>query len=325
MKKIDIFNHVLPLRYYEELRKAGMDLPLGNVVLLKDMAARAAEVAEHEDLHQLLTLVAPEDIDKPDIAVGSRLAAVANDAIAEIVAERPDTFPAGIGTVNLRDMDGALAELRRCVEQLGFRGVQIATTCAGEDLSEEKFLPFFEAMAGYDLPVLVHPCNGPHSKPDFIFNWPLETTWMMINLSTSSLFSRLPGLKIVTHHLGAMVPTFHNRIFTTYLREGFFQSGQSQTDAETAYANLKRFYCDTALYGDCTAAIEAGLAFFGLEHVLFGTDYPLDGDRGANGRGQTANTIASIERLSLSESEKAAVFSQNAVRLFRLGAACAGA
>jgi Predicted metal-dependent hydrolase of the TIM-barrel fold len=290
------------------------------------MAARAAEVAEHEDLHQLLTLVAPEDIDKPDIAVGSRLAAVANDTIAEIVAERPDTFPAGIGTVNLRDMDGALAELRRCVEQLGFRGVQIATTCAGEDLSEEKFLPFFEAMAGYDLPVLVHPCNGPHSKPDFIFNWPLETTWMMINLSTSSLFQPPPRPeRSVTppsrrHGPHLPQPHFHHLPARGILPERTKPDGR-RNGLRQSQALLLRHRPVRRLHRRHRG--RACLLRTGA--CLFGTDYPLDGDRGANGRGQTANTIASIERLFLSESEKAAVFSQNAVRLFRLGAACAGA
>ncbi|MCD7770425.1 MAG: amidohydrolase [Oscillospiraceae bacterium] len=293
-------------------------LPLGNVVMLKDMKARTEEVAAHEGLEEVLTLVAPEVIDEVSVADGQYLAALANDEMARILAEHPAAFPAGMATVCLRDMDSALRELRRAIEELGLRGVQIATTCAGENLDEEKYIPFFEAMAGYDLPVLIHPCNGPNSKPDFIFNWPLETTWMMIRLAASGIFERLPGLKLVTHHLGAMVPTFHNRIYYTYLREGFYDGRSGCSDAETAYANLRRFYNDTALYGDCTAAIEAGIAFFGVDHVLFGTDAPLDGDRGADGRGQTGNTIDSIQRLNIPPEEKQKIFQDNALQLLRL-------
>ena len=318
MKKLDIFNHVLPQSYYNALCQERVDLPLGNVVLLKDMEARAAEVSQHEELSQVLTLAAVELIDHFPAATANRMAALANDEIASIVSQRPEIFVAGIATVNLQDITGALRELRRAVEDLGLRGVQLATTCAGTDLSDPQFLPFFEAMAGYDLPILLHPCNGPHSKPDFVFNWPLETTWMMIHLSTSGIFERLPNLKLVTHHLGAMVPTFHNRIYTAYLREGFYQPGPGKPNPITAYENLKRFYCDTALYGDCTAAIEAGIAFFGVDHILFGTDYPLDGDRGPDGKGQTANTIASIERLSVSDTDKAKIFELNARKLLKL-------
>lgn len=318
MRRIDIFNHILPDRYCRELDNLDVFLPLKNVVMLRDMEARAKEVASHEGLEQVLTLVAPEVIDTVSLADGARLATLANDEMARIVSERPQCFPAGMATVNLRDMDGALKELRRAIEELGLRGVQIATTCAGENLSEEKFLPFFEAMAGYDLPVLIHPCDGPNSKKDFIFNWPMETTWMMINLATTDLFQRFPNLKLVTHHLGAMTSTFHNRIYTSYLREGFYTKKPGGPDAETAYENLKKFYNDTALYGNCTAAIQAGIDLFGIDHILFGTDAPLDGDRGPDGRGQTANTIASIERLSISTEDKQKIFCDNTLRLLNM-------
>lgn len=318
MRKLDIFNHILPERYCRELDRLDVFLPLKNVVLLRDMEARAQEVAAHDGLEQVLTLVSPEVIDTVDPADGARLAALANDEMARIVSERPHCFPAGMATVNLKDMDGALRELRRAIEELGLRGVQIATTCGGENLSDERFLPFFEAMAGYDLPILLHPCDGPNSKKDFIFNWPMETTWMMIHLATSDLFRRFPKIKLVTHHLGAMTSTFHNRIYTCYLREGFYDQRAGGPDAEEAYENLKRFYNDTALYGDCTAAICAGIDLFGVDYVLFGTDAPLDGDRGPDGRGQTSNTIASIERLPISEADKEKIFSGNALRLLNM-------
>lgn len=318
MRKIDIFNHILPDGYCRELDKLDVFLPLKNVVMLRDMEARAEEVISHEGLEQVLTLVAPEVIDTVSPADGARLSALANDEMARVVSEHPKCFPAGMATVNLRDMDSALKELRRAIEELGLRGVQIATTCAGENLSEEKFLPFFEAMAGYDLPVLIHPCDGPNSKKDFIFNWPMETTWMMINLATTDLFQRLPNLKLVTHHLGAMTSTFHNRIYTSYLREGFYTRKPGGPNAETAYENLKKFYNDTALYGNCTAAILAGIDLFGPDHILFGTDAPLDGDRGPDGRGQTKNTIVSIERLPISSEDKQKIFCGNALRLLNM-------
>ena len=318
MRKIDVFNHILPEAYLQELEKLDVFLPLKNVIQLKDMDARVREVAAHDGLEQILTLVMPEVVDQTSLSDGRRLAALANDEMARVVTEYPKTFTAGVATVCLRDMAFTLKELRRAIEELGFRGVQIATTCADENLSEEKYLPFFEAMAAYDLPVLIHPCNGPNSKPDMIFNWPLETTWMMINLATSGIFERLPNLKLITHHLGAMTPAFHNRIFTAYLREGFYEKKPGSPDAETAHEDLKKFYNDTALYGDCTAAIENGIAFFGIDHVLFGTDAPLDGDRGSDGKGQTKNTIDSICRLSVSEADKAKIFSGNALRVFNL-------
>lgn len=318
MRKIDIFNHILPPKYLERLDALNIFLPLKNVIMLRDIDARAHEVAAHEDLEEVLTIVMPEVIDSVSVKDGCYLAALANDEMARIVQMHPQAFTAGIATVCLRDMDSTLTELRRAVEELGLRGVQIATTISGENLDEEKFIPFFEAIAEYDLPVLVHPCDGPNSKPDFIFNWPLETSWMMIRLAASGIFERFPDLKIVTHHLGALIPTFHNRIFTTYLREGFYKKHKGCPNAEDAYQNLRRFYNDTALYGNSTAAIRAGLDFFGTAHVLFGTDAPLDGDRGSEGRGQTENTISSIQRLDILDSEKQMIFQDNALKLLKM-------
>jgi hypothetical protein len=40
------------------------------------------------------------------------------------------------------------------------------------------------------------------------------------------------------------------------------------------------FYADTALFG-ALPATERGLAFFGSDHVLFGTDLPFDPEKGA--------------------------------------------
>lgn len=318
MNKIDIFNHVLPMNYYNELHKVtGRELPLVNVILLKDFDERVREVAGHEGLTQVITLASPEELNVVPASQGTRLAALANDEMARLLSDYPETFTAGIGSVCLNDMDGAVRETRRAIDKLGFRGIQLATTCAGEDLSDKKYLPFFEVMAEYGLPVLLHPCDGVRSQKDFIFNWPLETTWMMINMAVSGIFERLPRIKLVTHHLGALVPTFHNRIYTAYLREGFYDAGGG-VDALQAYENLKSFYCDTALYGDCTAAIQAGIDFFGADHILFGTDYPLDGDRSPHGKGQTANTISSIERLKISDGEKQLIFEQNALKLMNM-------
>jgi len=42
---------------------------------------------------------------------------------------------------------------------------------------------------------------------------------------------------------------------------------------------FKMFYGDTALFG-AWHAMESGLAFFGADHVLFGTDMPFDPEKG---------------------------------------------
>src|SRR5215470_1850862 len=67
-----------------------------------------------------------------DIAV--KAARMVNDGLAEYVAKRPDRFIA-LGTVPLQDGNEAANELERCMRTLGFKGVQILTNVAGNEIS----------------------------------------------------------------------------------------------------------------------------------------------------------------------------------------------
>src|SRR5437879_11049524 len=107
----------------------------------------------------------------------------------------------------------------------------------------------------------------------------------MARLVFSGMLDRLPKLRIITHHLGAMAPFFVNRI-----GYGMDQLGARTSDED--YASLlkkmakrpvdyfRMFYGDTSVNG-ARSAIRCGIDFYGTKRVLFGTDCPFDpqGDR----------------------------------------------
>jgi uncharacterized protein len=185
-------------------------------------------------------------------------------------------------------------------------------------------------MAALDLPIWIHPARGatfadypgePRSKYDiwWAFGWPYETSAAMARLVFSGLFDRHPNLKIITHHCGAMIPFCEGRI-----GGGLDQLGKRSDDPDdlAAQSRLQRrpidyfrmFYGDTALFGS-TAGLECGVAFFGAERVLFGTDMPFDPE---GGPGFVRDTIASIERMRISDQERRLIYEGNARRLLRL-------
>lgn len=317
--KIDAFCHVMPQAYYDALKVHGF---MNNNNLMLDMDARRAEMATHGALTQIVTSGIEELYEELEPKQAIELARHSNDAMAQLLEENPDLFAAGIANVYLGDVDEAIKEVERCVTKYGFRGALVPTTYCGKPLASKEFFPFYEKMAELDLPIEVHPCHGPVMKPDMIFNWPIETSWMMINLSTSGVFERWPEIKFVTHHCGAMIPVWNNRIYLAwYLNQMYKDSPlgcSMEKSPEEYFDNLKKFYNDTALYGDCTDGIMAGVNFFGADHVLFGTDYPLNGDRDPNALGETANIIRSIERLNISEEDRQLIFEGNARRIFKL-------
>ena len=110
-----------------------------------------------------------------------------------------------------------------------------------------------------------------------------DTADAMVHAVCSGLFDELPDLKLVVHHGGAFVPFFAERLraqyFADYGRPGRLYDPSApepdHTDPDRWFAQLKNFYADTAFYGRCAPQINAILDFYGEDHVLFGTDFPL--------------------------------------------------
>jgi predicted TIM-barrel fold metal-dependent hydrolase len=144
----------------------------------------------------------------------------------------------------------------------------------------------------------------------------------MAHMVFSGLFDKHPDLKVITHHLGAMIPFFEGRV-----GPGWDQLG-TRTSDEDYFALLKKlkrrpldyfhlFYADTAVFGSM-AATKCGLEFFGTDRVLFASDAPFDPEKGS---AYIRWTIEIIDRLDITPAERAAIYEGNARRLLKLPAA----
>ncbi len=333
--KIDVFPHILPRRYFDrmlEVAPPGLALQkrMSGIPVLVDVEQRLRIMDRYEGYAQVLTLASPplEVVGGPDLTPD--LARLANDEMAALVEKWPERFPAFVASLPMNAPEAAVREIERAVDGLGATGVQVFSNVAGRPLDRSEYRPLFEAMAARDLPVWLHPARPatvadyagePRSRYDlwWAFGWPYETSIAMGRLVFSGLFDRHPGIKIITHHLGAMVPFCAGR-----LGGGLDQLGSRSDDPDdgAALARLRRrpidyfkmFYGDTALFG-AWHAMESGLAFFGADHVLFGTDMPFDPERGP---GFIRDTIAAMERMRATPEEKAKIYSGNAARMLRL-------
>jgi aminocarboxymuconate-semialdehyde decarboxylase len=327
---IDIYTHILPDRFFAEMSRISPKLEnigarLRGVTKLFDLDARFREMDTLPGYRQVISLPNPpiEDIAQGENA--KTLARVANDAMAELCARHPDRFPAFVAAVSLDDVEGALAETERAIKTLGARGIQVFTNIAGHPLDEPRFAPAFAALAGYDLPIWLHPARTA-SMPDYAaegksryemwwcFGWPYETTVAMARLVFSGLFDRHPKIKIITHHLGGgMIPYFDGRIGAGMDVLG---SRTSDEDYSKVLPSLKRphldyfreFYADTAMFGG-RYGLPCGLEFFGADRVVFATDAPL---------GPIAKTIKVIDDLELDKAARAKIMDGNALALMKM-------
>ena len=329
--KIDIFNHILPERFFTEfLRVAPGMKDMGkrsrNIPVMCDMDARFRMMDEFGAYCQVISLASPpiEAFAGADIA--PELARMANDGMAELVEQHRDRFPAFVAALPMNNPGAAEKELERALDQLGAVGVQMYSNVAGKSLDSPEFLPLFDELARRDRAIWLHPARGGNfsdyateqrSKYEiwWTFGWPYETSVAMARLVFSGMFDRHPNLKIITHHMGAMIPYFEGRV-----GYGWDQLGRrsSDEDYEGLLKSMKKrpldyfkmFYADTALFG-AAAATECGLKFFGVDRVLFASDCPFEPTPGLYIR----ETIRVIESLNLTAAEKDAIYRGNAARL----------
>ena len=204
--------------------------------------------------------------------------------MAALCAGHRDRFPAFVAAVCLSNVEAAIVEARRAITQLGAAGVQIYTNVAGHPLDEARFEPFFAAMAELDRPIWLHPTRTadmtdyPAEKKSryemwWCFGWPYDTSVAMTRLVFSGLFDRHPGLKIITHHLGGMIPYYDGRVGPGLEVLG---SRTSDEDYSTVLPSLEKphmdyfrsFYADTAMFG-AHGGLRCGIDFFGVDHVVF--------------------------------------------------------
>ena len=331
--KIDVYSHILPRAYFDRLVEIAPDKGAIkrwlHIPVLHDLSARLDMMEEFgADYRQILTLSMPalETVAGPDDTPA--LARLANDCMAELVARRPDRFPGFVASLGLNNMPAAISELRRAVEDLGAIGIQLFTNVAGRPLDDQEFWPIFEAIHAYDLPVWLHPSRGagcgdypgePKSKFEiwWTFGWPYETSVAMARMVFAQFFVRLPGLKVICHHLGAMVPFFAGRV-----GHGWDQLGTRTADEDFGpllaelgrpLDHFKQFIGDTAVSGS-RAAIACGLDFFGADQVVFGSDCPFDPEGGPL---FIREIIAAIDGLEIPEADRRKIYEDNIRRLAR--------
>jgi aminocarboxymuconate-semialdehyde decarboxylase len=77
---------------------------------------------------------------------------------------------------------------------------------------------------------------------------------------------------------------------------------------------LKRFYGD-AMVGGSVSALRCGLDFFGAEHVMYGTDFPMGASDGESG---PVKVLSSIRELDISDTDRELILNGNMRRLLGL-------
>lgn len=336
MKKIDVFNHIWPKPFFDALiahlgSMSDITKRSGDVPMMTDLGRRFQVMDEFgPDYCQILSLASPPLEKVADPAKALELSRIGSDAMAELCAKHPQRFPGFMGTAPMTHPDGLVNESRRAIEDLGAVAMQIYTNINGTPLDLDEYAPFFDYMHSVNKPVFLHPARGANF-PDYqsedqseyeiwwTFGWPYETSAAMARMVFSRFFDRWPGLKVVTHHAGGMVPFFEGRV-----GPGWDQMGARTSDRDLGAVRralkrphldyFKEFHADTASFGS-RKAIEHAMDFFGEDRVLFASDAPFDPEGGPY---YIRETIRIIDSLDISDAQRRKIYQDNAANLLQL-------
>ena len=79
-----------------------------------------------------------------------------NDNLAEIIDRYPGKF-VGFGSIGFGGCQRSIREVDRCINKLGFKGIQVFSNIANKLLDSSEFVPVLKHIAMLGVPIHLHP------------------------------------------------------------------------------------------------------------------------------------------------------------------------
>jgi predicted TIM-barrel fold metal-dependent hydrolase len=244
-------------------------------------------------------------------AEADKLAKIANDGIAEIVSKYPTRFR-GIANLGYGNIDESVKELRRCIDTLGFVGLQVFPFVGGKmSVVDSSMKPIWRILEEKNIPLILHPGSPANADYGNYFIGGLMGYWfddamVMVKFILSGTLDEFPNLKIVCPHTWSLLPYLIDRLdyqvprFASQFPEIKLKKKPSEY-LKNIYTDCNNFSSDDLQY----AIKKMG----GVNNMMFGSDSPFI---------PTSFIVDVAEKAGLTPDEIKKVFSGNAKRLFKI-------
>ena len=180
-------------------------------------------------------------------------------------------------TLGWDSIERTIAEIDRCVNQLGFKGVYLFSNINQKTLDAREFWPVYQYVESLGVPANMHPTapinmNGIDHRPlvpgmAFMFDTSLATVRMVM----SGVFQEYPDLKLIVPHTGGFVPFIRGRV-GRIIDEWTSPEGWTDLD-QSSQTYFDKLYVDTVAHSP--TALEYCYKMFGADRLLYGTDHPF--------------------------------------------------
>ncbi|MFQ6028802.1 MAG: amidohydrolase family protein [Dehalococcoidia bacterium] len=332
MRSIDIHTHLVPQCMWQAIDAGGdwYGMKYNNAnrteLFIKEGRVRAINDRTRQTPEKRLEDMDKEGTDLQVVSVhtqvfgyhldstqGAAQARDINDEIASMVERWPQRF-AGMATLPMQDVSGAINELDRAVHRLGLKGAELDTVVNGKSWDEPEYLPLFKAAESMGAVLFYHPQPQDNIMVDKVNRYgipnsigvTLEDTMVVSTLIFGGILDKCPDLKVCIAHGGGPACFGMGR-----LDRGW----QVRSEARVNISRPPSYY-QSRLYYDTVVMSESALRFMidavGIDHVVLGSDYPFVGWDPSPG-----GWVQSCE--SLSQEEKDKILWKNLEALLRLG------
>ena len=247
------------------------------------------------------------------------VAKIANDTMAEAIAKNPKRFR-GFAALPMQDVDAAIKEMHRAVNELGCVGLlvngysQVGDEDTCKYLDDPIYDEFWVEVEKLDVPFYMHPrdmmpCNTKivEGHPWLIgaaWTFGFETATHTLRLLCSGLFDKHPKLKYILGHLGETLPFC---IWRTQSRIAIEKRGIPAKRPLYEYMSENMWFTTSGQFR--TAALWNTIMEFSSSRVLFATDFPFE---------EVGVACEWFDNCSISDTDKKLIGRDNSIDLFKL-------
>jgi aminocarboxymuconate-semialdehyde decarboxylase len=292
----------------DEMRRSIKDRAGTVLARMSDLTERIGNMdAMGVDVQVLSASLVHQGLEWADAQTSLRLARTTNDWIAKAIASHP-TRLLGLGTLPLHVPALVVAELERCMRDLGLRGAAISTTAGAMELGDPQLRPFWAKAEELGAIVFIHPGGNRDARFKRYHLWnsvgqAFEEAMAISSLMYDGVLESFPGLKICVSHGGGYMPYYMGRIDRNYIEKANTRINMSKPPIDY----LRMLYFDSCVYE--RSVLQHLVEKVGAERVLLGSDYPV-------GEGRPIEFITDAAALSPGEKER--IVAANAASLLGL-------
>jgi predicted TIM-barrel fold metal-dependent hydrolase len=207
-----------------------------------------------------------------------------------------------------------LAELDRCINELGFHGLQLSAHYGQYYLDDMRFRPFLKHVNELNIPVYIHHTPLPVDHQSLLAYNNLRRSFGRCQDQItaigrelfSGMFAELPNLKMIHSMLGGGYFTYKEMLMPRDNGGGRFDTN---TDAIRTYLEKNIFFELSHAQPWGTVNLEAAVKILGADHIIYGSSYPVK-------KSWLTGGPDFIRQLNITNEEKQMILHENAARLY---------